>query len=201
MKWVGEFPEKWSELKPTTPFGELPILEVPDVGTIGHEIAILNYIGSTSQEMRGATDKEFAVSQQLLFQSEDMYKKMADVCDTIMVKDKVPQERLRAFWEDADATKHCKDFGIRVLLNHLETFYRSCGVHTSQPGQFTVSGISVGECKLFTTLHMLKLMKADILAKYVGLTEFYSRFAALKKTKDVLEKGGKMPGPFTQYFV
>jgi len=201
MKWEGHFPKDWAELKSRTPFGELPILEVPDVGMIGHEIAILNYVGSKSQEMRGADDKEFAISQQLLFQSEDIYKKMADVCDTIKVKDKVPKERLAAFWEDADATKHCRDFGVHVYLGKLEAFYRSSGLSSSMPGKFTVSGNTVGECKLFVTLHMLKLIKADILKKYAGLAEFYAKFAAHQKTKDIIDKGGKMPGPFVQYFV
>ena len=35
----------WGELKPATPFGELPLLTTPDVGDIGHELSILNYIG------------------------------------------------------------------------------------------------------------------------------------------------------------
>lgn len=35
------FPDDWQAMKPTTPWGHLPVLEVPNGDKIGHEFAIL----------------------------------------------------------------------------------------------------------------------------------------------------------------
>merc|ERR1712007_404994 len=74
LEWEGAFCqfEDWKDMKGTTPFRELPVLEVPDHGMIGHELAILNYIGQQVPAMGGMDVKEFLVSQQLLNQAEDI---------------------------------------------------------------------------------------------------------------------------------
>ena len=51
-------------------------------------------------------------------------------------------------------------------------------------------------------LHILKTIKDDVLGGSPGLTAFYSRIAALDKTKGFIEGTlEEMPGPFKQYFV
>ena len=55
------------------------------------------------------------------------------------------------FWSSADATKHNRDQGLAVYLTYLERFHGTSG---AGEGKFTASGISVGECKLWTTLHV-----------------------------------------------
>ena len=68
-------PEDWASMKPTTPWGHLPLLEVGTL-VIGHELAILSVIGRQSCKMGGAGSAEFAVSQQLMSQAEDIYQKI-----------------------------------------------------------------------------------------------------------------------------
>lgn len=199
VAWQGRFPEAWKEEKPLTPWGELPTLEIPGVGVIGHEMAILNYIGSLSPAVGGATTAEYVNSMQLMAQAEDIYARLTRMQDTIFAKNKVPREELQALWNSNDATTHNRSYGIDVFLRKLEAFHDSCG--TAAKGRFTSSGVSVGECKLFGTLLMLKLIKGDILGPYTALTQFYERFAAEPKTVDILENGGNFPEPFKQYFI
>lgn len=68
----------WAELKATLQWRCLPVIEVPDVGPIGQELAILNFLGSLSPTLGGATPIEIATSQQLLAVGEDIYQKVRD---------------------------------------------------------------------------------------------------------------------------
>lgn len=192
MDWEGAFPEDWKTMKAATPFLELPVLEVPELGAIGHELAILNYIGQTSPKMAGADTKEFVVSQQLLQQAEDIYQKLTKLKVGMITGDEA-----EAFWTDENDQTHNRNFGVRVFLRLLEAFHAKCGV---EGGKFTSSGTTVGECKLFATLHTLKLIKDDILTDFPGLSSFYDRFAAEEATQAILNGTGKMPGQFAQYF-
>mmetsp|Transcript_50280 Transcript_50280/g.101166 ORF Transcript_50280/g.101166 Transcript_50280/m.101166 type:complete len:223 (-) Transcript_50280:70-738(-) len=192
MDWEGAFPEDWKTMKATTPFLELPVLEVPELGTIGHELAILNYIGHSSPKMAGADSKEFVVSQQLLNQAEDIYQKLSKLKAGL-----ITGEEAQAVWTDETETTHNRNFGVRVFLKLLEAFYTKCAVGG---GKFTSSGTTVGECKLFASLHAVKLIKDDILAGFPGLSAFYERFAAEAPTQAILQGTGKMPGQFDQYF-
>ena len=123
-------------------------------------MAILNYIGSLSPVVGGATTAEYVNSMQLMAQSEDICSRMTRMQDTIYAKDKVPKEDLVALWNSNDATTHNRAYGLSVFLSKIEAFHGSCG--TASEGRFTASGVSVGECKLFGTLLMLKLIKEDI---------------------------------------
>ncbi|CAL1130858.1 unnamed protein product [Cladocopium goreaui] len=190
IEWQGAFPGDWKSLKATTPFLHLPILETEDAGTIGHELAILNYIGQKSQKMGGAGAKEFAISQQLMCQAEDIYQKLSKLKAGI-----ITGAEADAFWNDVDEQSHNRNFGVKVYLQLLEAFYKSCGV---EGGKFTTSGVTVGECKLFATFHILILIKEDILKDYPGLSSFYTRFASEAATQSILKDGGKMPDAFEQ---
>eukprot|EP00931_Biecheleriopsis_adriatica_P094401 TRINITY_DN68056_c0_g1_i1.p1 TRINITY_DN68056_c0_g1~~TRINITY_DN68056_c0_g1_i1.p1 ORF type:complete len:336 (+),score=51.53 TRINITY_DN68056_c0_g1_i1:67-1074(+) len=192
MDWEGVTPQDWKSMKATTPFLELPILEVTDVGTIGHELAILNYIGQQAPEMGGSSPKDFVVSQQLMNQAEDIYQKLSKLKTGYITGGDA-----EAVWTDEDEQTHNRNFGMKVFLKLLEAFYTKCG---GEAGKFTSSGKTVGECKLFSSLHALKLIKDDILAAYPGLTAFYDRFAAEAPTQAILNGTGKMSGTFSQYF-
>lgn len=197
LDWKGVFPENWAELKPTTPWGHLPVLDVPGIGMIGHELTILNYIGRRSKKVGGFNMKDFTVSSQLMAEAEDIYQALGKIQPTVMAKDK-PKDAVDAFWAGSDATVHNKNQGLAVFLSHLEKFHGSCG---KESGKFTSSGVTIGECKLWSTLHMLKLIKDDVLTEYSALAGFYDTFGALPKTKEIVESGGKMPGAFNQYFL
>jgi glutathione S-transferase len=198
LSWEGANPDNWKAQKATTPWRELPILEIPGAGTIGHELAILNYIGRQDPKMAGESEKDYLASQQLLFEAEDIYKSLGQKQDTLFAKDKIPKEELAKFWGEPDQTTHNKDFGIGVYLQLLEEFYAKCA---AGDGKFTTSGCTVGECKLWATLHMLKMIKEDVLAPFAGVLRFYTRFSAEPEAQKILTTGGAMGKPFAQYFV
>jgi len=193
IDWEGEFPENWSELKPHTPFLELPVLDIPGIGMIGQEVAILNYIGSLSPEMGGATPAEFLVSQQLLGHAEDIYQKLA-----LAKRGLFDEEKAKSFWTNKDTAMHNKDFGVFAYLNTLEAMYTKCGVGE---GKFSTLGKTVGECKLWSMLHCCVMIQPGCLEDFGGVKLFYDSFMSLEETKRLLETGGRFPGPFKQYFV
>lgn len=193
MEWVGEFPEDWKEnLKAKTPWLELPVLEVPGIGMIGHEAAILNYVGKRSKKMEGYTMADFLISQQLMQEAEDIYKRLGQIKNGQM-----SEEETSNFWRESDTTTHNKFFGIGVYLDLLDKFYTKCN---AGEGKYTKSGVTVGECKLFTMLHACKMQHDDVLERYAGVKAFYERFSAHEKTKAIIAGTGTMPGVFKQYF-
>eukprot|EP00930_Biecheleria_cincta_P093316 TRINITY_DN83595_c0_g1_i1.p1 TRINITY_DN83595_c0_g1~~TRINITY_DN83595_c0_g1_i1.p1 ORF type:complete len:261 (-),score=55.63 TRINITY_DN83595_c0_g1_i1:202-984(-) len=198
LEWEGSCDFTWSELKPRTPWRELPVLEVPDVGMIGHELAILNFIASESPKMAGADQKERVISSQLMSEAEDIYQKLIKVQPTCKnTAEKVPREELDKMWSDTDQAGHNRSFGFHVFLQLLEDYYKTVG----KDGKFTLLGTTVGECKLFASLHSLKMIQDSILDNYPGLAAFHMRFANLPETVDILSTGGKMGKPFQQYFL
>lgn len=192
IDWVGEFPEDWKALKPTTPWLELPVLDVPGLGQIGHEAAIMNYIGKRSKKMEGYNMADFLVSQQLFSEAEDIYKKLVQIKEETM-----SGQEEQNFWYGEDATTHNKNFGIKVFLSLLDRFYKKCN---AGDGKYTKSGITIGECKLFAMLHACTLIKDDCLDNYAGVKAFYEHFSKLEKTEAVMSGTGKMPGIFRKYF-
>jgi len=69
-------PEDWPTYKQETSFSKLPILESNNGLSISHEGAILNYIGQQQPAMHGKSESDFAISQQLICESEDIYGKL-----------------------------------------------------------------------------------------------------------------------------
>merc|ERR1711966_515781 len=63
--------DEWGALKPTTPFGQLPILTTDD-GAFAQSTAIVN-IMARKAGIEGKTDKDFAISQMLIAEGEDLY--------------------------------------------------------------------------------------------------------------------------------
>ena len=91
-------------------------------------------------------------------------------------------------------------------MSLLETFYRKCnnghGVNESNrtEGKFTESGCTVGEIKLWTSLHSVYMIDASVFddPAFVGVTAFYQRFKALPETQTILNDKKNV---FQQYFL
>ena len=204
LDWVGAKPEgsEWrSELKAKAAWNLLPNLDVPCDGLkIGHEGAILNFIGRKVPSMAGETDKDFAASQQLFFVGEDIYLKLTEIVDTsFQVKDK--KKERESFWVMTDEKAHNARYGIKVYCKQLDDFYKQCG-HDVQSGKFTSTGTTIGECKLFSSLHACVMIKTvEILKDFPCVLSFYKRFLNEKATQDIILNGGNYPNIFSQYFV
>ena len=179
----------------------LPNLETPNDGMkIGHEGAILNFIGRKVPSMAGETDQDFAASQQLFFVGEDIYNKLVAFIDTTFEAKGKSAERDQ-FWGMTNENTHNYQFGIRVYLKQLEDFYTKCGYETKE-GKFTSSGTTIGECKIFSSLHACVMIKGDVLIQdFASVMSFYKRFLNEKTTQSIILDGGNYPHIFSQYFI
>jgi hypothetical protein len=212
---MGEYATRWQGRdKQTNTFGHLPTLEVPGSATIGHEHAILTFIGRIVPEMAGSCIAEEVTSLQLMCEGEDIYRKLGDTrtfCHTLhspnFLGDNLKTlsndpgltaEQLEQFWKGSNATEHNKQFGISDHLDHIEKFHSLCD--TSSDGKFTSSGTTVGECKLFTNLHSCVMARPACLEAHPAVEKFYLAFLELEQTQDIVKTGGKMKRPFEQYF-
>jgi hypothetical protein len=76
---MAEYSARWQGRdKQKNTFGHLPTLEVPGSVTIGHEHAILTFIGRIVPEMAGNCIAEEVTSLQLMSEGEDIYRKLGD---------------------------------------------------------------------------------------------------------------------------
>lgn len=138
--------EAWAKLKADSPFGQLPILTTAEGVMIAQTTAIINYIGKA-----GGTEGEghdFALSQMLIAESEDIYALLQKVVPTVVVKSKGSQADYDAFW-------------ATTLPSHLQKLEKLCA---GKP-KFTATGTSPGELYLFSALHQCVLVKPGIDAK------------------------------------
>ena len=71
-QWVQQIQPAWDELKPSLAFGTVPVLSVPGIGDISHELAILNYVGRLRPNLAGESAADYAMSQQLMCEAEGL---------------------------------------------------------------------------------------------------------------------------------
>lgn len=186
-----------AKYKTTAPFSHLPILKVDGMPDMGHEIAILNFIGSRDPAMSGSTALEVAVVQQLLQESEDIYQKLSKMQPSVVQADKgFDKERLDKLWTDTDKSAHSGESGLKVHLGNLENLMTKSG----QSNKYTESGRSVGEMKLWSMLHQMMNCDNSILNDFKGLKAFYDTMLAKEQTKKILNGDG-LPLPLQPYYV
>ena len=75
----------WASLKPTTPFGQLPLLRVAGLPPIAHTAAIINYVGRAAGT-EGKSAADYAWSQMLLAEAEDLYTLMQNFVPTCYMR-------------------------------------------------------------------------------------------------------------------
>jgi glutathione S-transferase len=83
-------PADWPALKPTTPFGSMPVLELPGKPALAHSNAILVYVGR-QHDLHPRDDFEAARHEALMCHVEDL---RAHVGPTLRIKD--PEEKKAA---------------------------------------------------------------------------------------------------------
>ena len=82
---------QWPELKPQTPFGSLPYLELPGKPAIAHSNAILVYVGR-SYNLHPSDPFEAAQHEALMCHVEDL---RANVSPTLRIKDEAEKKKAR----------------------------------------------------------------------------------------------------------
>ena len=171
VDYEAAFPDNWKELKPTTPWGALPMFEAPLAGkvlTLGHELAILAYIERKCPAVAGADEREWAVSQQFVHQAEDVYKALVAKQPTLYEKDKVSKEALAEWWAGDDRTLHNRKQGLQVHLALLEA---AAAATPGKAGYLTCDGKSVGECLLRDLVRLVErgLLRDESFIDVLGL--------------------------------
>jgi len=102
----------WGEVKPTTPFGSLPVLEVAGKGRIGQSNAILTYLGRRF-ELHPADLFEAARHESIIASVEEAMEKMAasNVFMEYPEQRKAHRLSLAAGYLQTWATKVCAHIG------------------------------------------------------------------------------------------
>jgi len=176
----------WKELKPRTPFGQLPLLQDGEL-MVAQTAAICQYIGRKSSSL-GGSDHDFAMSNMLLAETEDIYSATSKLCPTVFVTlDDPKKQGLEGYkrWEDEEVPAHLDR--LEQLLKENDTL------------GFTESGKTVGELYLFAMLHQLVLVLPKVLDARNHLKAFYEATFARPAVKKVLD--GESAFAMKQYFV
>lgn len=147
-------------------------------------------------KMSGANLKERTISAQLLGVAEDLYLRLGYI-----KKGFWDQQQALDFWDTTKQTSNVNNagFGVFVYLDNLEKFWGKQSSGGALPkGYFTTAGCSIGECKLFVSLHALVLCEEGVLNNHAAVKAFYDRFLAEPATAAVMAAHGGADK--TQYF-
>lgn len=126
LNWTGftteeTGPKSWGEIKPTgiAPFGQMPLLKLPNGRVMAQSVAIANYIAKKAgAALEGADDEDFALSQMLMAEAEDIYS-MLGKCNLANWKSVEEREA------GAEAAKELFAEGLPAHFTNLENLARS----------------------------------------------------------------------------
>jgi prostaglandin-H2 D-isomerase / glutathione transferase len=164
----------WSALKPTVPFGSLPILEVPGKPALSQSVAILNYVGR-SHGLLPSDEWEAARLLSLMCAAEDL---RAEIDKSRGIKDEAEVKRRRA----------------ELVEGPLRTW--GANMEKQIKGPFANGeAISVADIKLYIVLNWFKKgvldhVPTDVMASFSKLEGV---FAAVKAHPKVVEWYSRPP--------
>jgi len=159
----------WPADKSKTLFGQLPHMEHGDL-KMGQSLAIARYVGRKAG-LLGESDKEFAVSEMLVQQMEDIYMELG--------KSQHSGDKTAAF-------KAALETGIPQKLSCLEKMLSD----TTFTGK-----ILLGDLAIFSILYIIVTdVKPDILEAYPKLKSFYAHVHADEALKPLFA------APLHRYF-
>ena len=152
LKWQGK-PEGFSwrdgpnAMKPSAPFGQMPLLFVggEDKAPVAQATAIASVIGKLANTDGGSDMNDFAMSNMLLAQAEDMYNALQKGQPTLYAK--------IGSGIKTDAT-HAELWEV-TLPHHLDCLEKLCDANA---GNFTSTGNTIGEMFLWGVIHQVVLL-------------------------------------------
>lgn len=175
--------EEWTELKPKTPNGCLPMADMPDGSAITESGAIGRTIaGSIGLLGKG---KDFTTSEMLVGMTADLHTKIMKLVPTIVTVGEYGREKKAAYVA-----------GKEDVMNFVAKFKP----YLSESGdRFTSSGLTFGEVDLFCKLYCYVQGPYPEMAKG-DLAGFYSRMLEVPGIKRVVE-GKSQFGTLGQYLL
>ncbi len=140
----------WADLKPKTPFGQLPMLTLPNGEIVAQTTAIINYIGKIAGTE--GSGRDYALSQMLIGEAEDLYSLLQKFVPTsfVSIDKKLGVEAYTHFW--------AKTVGEHV--GRLEVLCPSSGF-----------GTTPGALYLFSILHQMVLACPGVHGGFWGATD------------------------------
>ncbi len=152
LKWQGK-PEGFSwrdgpnAMKPSAPFGQMPLLFVggEDKPPVAQATAIASVIGKLANTDGGSDINDYAMSNMLLAQAEDMYNALQKGQPTLYAK--------IGSGIKTDAT-HAELWEV-TLPHHLDCLEKLCDANA---GNFTSTGNTIGEMFLWGVIHQVVLL-------------------------------------------
>ena len=176
-----------------SPFGQLPLLKTSGpAGNIGQTVAIVNWLArSVGPALEGTDEREFAVSQMLICEAEDLYSLLQKDNPTIYVPLSTADKPTRK--GDIAAYQALWSSTIPDHLKKLETLCIA-------PGGFTKTGATAGELLLFAYLYQMVLCKPDVLAAAPRVSAWYATLLSNERVQKVVT-GKSSFGQMNQYFI
>jgi len=170
VEWVSVNSAEWPvELKPKTPFGQLPFAEDGSV-RFAQSYAIARYIARKGK-LEGSTDADFATSEQLYEESVDLFRLIINAIQ----QEKEEKERGAAIRKaiETETPKHLEALEKLIIENS---------------GHF-VSGSTLvaGEIAIFSNFNFLLEVKHDLLEGYPKLKKFYETTLGEPKFKSYFD--------------
>ncbi|KAL6050692.1 Glutathione S-transferase P [Balamuthia mandrillaris] len=159
-QWVTDF--DWATMKPTTPFGQLPYLVDGDV-SLAQSMAIARYLAKKAG-LQGATDADYAMSEQLIEEQNDIY--------SILAKANNAQNKHEAY-----------DQALTVdIPKHLDLLEKLLGEN-----EYFASSVTTGDLALFSVFNIILDFDSKAFDNYPKLKGFYDRLSGHSGVKRFLE--------------
>mmetsp|Transcript_39306 Transcript_39306/g.92432 ORF Transcript_39306/g.92432 Transcript_39306/m.92432 type:complete len:232 (+) Transcript_39306:3-698(+) len=202
LSWKGAMdlgfdPSGWPTMKESgaTPFGQLPLLVIDGL-RISQTTAVINYIARKAPALEGSSAAEYATSQMLMAEAEDIYNALQKSVPTKFVKlgqkGKGDVAAHEEFWASTIPSHLGK---LEALLGGAET------VASMARGQWQPKDDpTAGELHLFSMLHQMVVVRPNVLDATPKLKGFYESILNKPNTQKVLS-GASSFGPLAPYFV
>jgi len=151
---------EWPAFKSETPFGQLPVLKTKDGLTVGQSLAIVRFLARKAK-LQGETDAEFAMSEQLIQEAEDIFGGLA-----------------KAQYQP-DRTAAMDEFFKTGIKKHLDSLAKLL------KGDTFTGKLLAGDIAIFSVLEIATRLQADALDSHPSIKKFHAHVAANDKIKSV----------------
>jgi len=165
----------WPALKPTTPWGTLPVFEV-DGHPIGQSMTIARF-AAREAGLAGKNSVEQALIDSVVDTTTDLREKMVEA-------------HFKPEDQKAAAQKDFQEKTLATILPNLEKF---AATNKEKPGFFVGSKLSLADVHFFSILENLKGNVPNILSTYPTLTKIFDNVAANPKIAEYIKKRPETP--------
>ncbi|PAA57303.1 hypothetical protein BOX15_Mlig001320g1, partial [Macrostomum lignano] len=156
--------ENWPQVKPTTPFGQVPVLTVNGSTQIAQSHTIARYLGR-EHGLMGSNNIEQAQIEMWIDQSADLRKKFAKMIYT-------------------DYENGLKPF-LESIPTELAPFEKQL---TGDSAHLLLGKLTLADYIVFDVLHVLTALSPTCLDSLPHVKAFYTSFGARKNLRAFLEK-------------